>query len=162
MKWIRTAALLLVALGICRSADGASVDWFSKLSVAPFAALQTESINGKTKLGGGVDVGFRFNDTFSLHAAALTYEDSNWRGGVVDEVEAYGKAKVFTWKALSLTGKGGAVYDPALEDYALAVGAGLEIHLSDRVAIGADYTVRAWIQERDKDSLLRAFVQLSF
>lgn len=166
MKHI-TTILALCALTITSfAADVAAVPWMKTITVAPVAVLQTEGLNGKSTLGAGLDVGVGFNQYVSAHLAAYTYETDNWRGGAVDEIEAYGQgkislAKIFD-KQLSLTGKGGAVYDPAVQDYALAVGAGASLALSKSVSIGADYTVRAWFQEREKDSLARAFLGWSF
>lgn len=169
MKLIRTGFLFAVALGIINCVHAADVkfaSWMNNLSIAPVAVLQTEGINGRSTFGVGLDGGLDFNKYVSAHLAIYTYETKHWRTGAIDELEAYGKGKISVAKfgeaQLSLTGKGGAVYDPASEDYALAVGAGLELALSKSTSLGADYSVRAWFQGREKDSLLRAFVAWSF
>ena len=166
---IKTLSLILAlcALTITSfAADVASIPWMKTITVAPVAVLQTEGLNGKSTFGAGLDAGVGFNEYVSAHLALYTYEKNNWRGGAIDEIEAYGKGKIslakIFGKQLSLTGKGGAVYDPAHEDYALAVGCGLQLALSSSVSLGADYTVRAWFQEREADSLASWFVGWSF
>lgn len=167
MKTIRTIILAAVALLIIhtvRAADSSAVKWIDSITVAPVAVVQTEGITGESTFGAGADLGVGINKYVSIHVAGYGYETDSWGGGVVDEVEAYGKAKFasFAKQVVVLTGKGGAVWDTLRDDYAISVGAGIDLNFNKTFSIGADYSIRAWFNEREKDSLLRGFAQLSF
>ena len=161
MKTLRTICLALVALAIIKvSTRAASI--LDEITVAPVAALKTENITGTSTFGVGLDLGYNVNRFVSIHASSLAFED--WRGGVVDETEVFGKANFvrFAGEALQLYGKGGFVRDWGDEAWATSVGLGAELKLSKNIAVGADYSIRAWFSERDKDSLARALVSVSF
>lgn len=164
MKTILIAAIALLGINL-NAADGSkTAKWIDSITVAPVAVIQTEGIDGASTFGAGVDAGVGINKYASIHVAGYGYETDSWRGGVVDEVEAYGKANFasFYEQVLVLTGKGGVVWDTLLDDYAISVGAGCDLNFSKRFAVGADYSIRAWFNEREKDSLLRFFGQLKF
>ena len=161
MKTLRTICLALVALAIIKvSTRAASI--LDEITVAPVAALKTENITGQSTFGAGLDLGYNINRFVSIHASSLAFED--WRGGVVDETEVFGKANFvrFAGEAVQLYGKGGFVRDWGDEAWATSVGLGAELKLSKNIAVGADYSIRAWFSERDKDSLARALVSVSF
>ena len=161
MKTIRTICLLLVAAAIVKvSVRAASI--LDEITVAPVAALKTENITGTSTFGAGLDLGYNVNKFVSIHASSLAFED--WRGGVVDETEVFGKANFvrFAGEAVQLYGKGGFVRDWGDEAWATSVGLGAELKLSKNIAVGADYSIRAWFSEREKDSLARALVSVSF
>ena len=161
MKTIRTICLLLVAAAIVKvSVRAASI--LDEITVAPVAALKTENITGTSTFGAGLDLGYNINKFVSIHASSLAFED--WRGGVVDETEVFGKANFvrFAGEAVQLYGKGGFVRDWGDEAWATSVGLGAELKLSKNIAVGADYSIRAWFSEREKDSLARALVSVSF
>ena len=161
MKLFRSICLALVALAIIKvSTRAASI--LDEITVAPVAALKTENITGQSTFGAGLDLGYNINRFVSIHASSLAFED--WRGGVVDETEVFGKANFvrFAGEAVQLYGKGGFVRDWGDEAWATSVGLGAELKLSKNIAVGADYSIRAWFSEREKDSLARALVSVSF
>ena len=161
MKTFRSICLALVALAIIKvSTRAASI--LDEITVAPVAALKTENITGQSTFGAGLDLGYNVNKFVSIHASSLAFED--WRGGVVDETEVFGKANFvrFAGEAVQLYGKGGFVRDWGDEAWATSVGLGAELKLSKNIAVGADYSIRAWFSEREKDSLARALVSVSF
>ena len=161
MKLFRSICLALVALAIIKvSTRAASI--LDEITVAPVAALKTEGITGTSTFGAGLDLGYNVNKFVSIHASSLAFED--WRGGVVDETEVFGKANFvrFAGEAVQLYGKGGFVRDWGDEAWATSVGLGAELKLSKNIAVGADYSIRAWFSEREKDSLARALVSVSF
>lgn len=161
MKTIRTICLLLVAAAIVKvSVRAASI--LDEITVAPVAALKTENITGTSTFGAGLDLGYNINKFVSIHASSLAFDD--WRGGVVDETEVFGKANFvrFAGEAVQLYGKGGFVRDWGDEAWATSVGLGAELKLSKNIAVGADYSIRSWFSTRDKDSLARALVSVSF
>ena len=161
MKLFRSICLALVALAIIKvSTRAASI--LDEITVAPVAALKTEGITGTSTFGAGLDLGYNINKFVSIHASSLAFED--WRGGVVDETEVFGKANFvrFAGEAVQLYGKGGFVRDWGDEAWATSVGLGAELKLSKNIAVGADYSIRAWFSEREKDSLARALVSISF
>ena len=161
MKTFRSICLALVALAIIKvSTRAASI--LDEITVAPVAALKTENITGTSTFGAGLDLGYNVNKFVSIHASSLAFED--WRGGVVDETEVFGKANFvrFAGEAVQLYGKGGFVRDWGDEAWATSVGLGAELKLSKNIAVGADYSIRAWFSEREKDSLARALVSVSF
>lgn len=161
MKLFRSICLALVALAIIKvSTRAASI--LDEITVAPVAALKTENITGTSTFGAGLDLGYNVNKFVSIHASSLAFED--WRGGVVDETEVFGKANFvrFAGEAVQLYGKGGFVRDWGDEAWATSVGLGAELKLSKNIAVGADYSIRAWFSEREKDSLARALVSVSF
>ena len=161
MKTFRSICLALVALAIIKvSTRAASI--LDEITVAPVAALKTENITGQSTFGAGLDLGYNINRFVSIHASSLAFED--WRGGVVDETEVFGKANFvrFAGEAVQLYGKGGFVRDWGDEAWATSVGLGAELKLSKNIAVGADYSIRAWFSEREKDSLARALVSVSF
>jgi hypothetical protein len=161
MKLFRSICLALVALAIVKvSTRAASI--LDEITVAPVAALKTEGITGTSTFGAGLDLGYNVNKFVSIHASSLAFED--WRGGVVDETEVFGKANFvrFAGEAVQLYGKGGFVRDWGDEAWATSVGLGAELKLSKNIAVGADYSIRAWFSDREKDSLARALVSVSF
>lgn len=161
MKTFRTICLALVALAIVKvSTRAASI--LDAITVAPVAALKSEGITGASTFGAGLDLGVGINKFVSIHGTALAFE--NWRGGVVDESELYGKASFvkFAGESLQLYGKGGFVRDWGDEAWATSVGLGAELRLSKNLAFGADYSIRAWFSDREKDSLARALVSINF
>lgn len=165
IRTIILAAVALLLIHTVRAADSKSTaKWIDSITVAPVGVVQTDGIDGASTFGAGVDAGVGINKYASIHVAGYGYETDAWRGGVVDEVEAYGKANFasFYEQVLVLTGKGGVVWDTLLDDYAISVGAGCDLNFSKRFAVGADYSIRAWFNEREKDSLLRFFAQLKF
>lgn len=170
MKLIRTILLIAVALAIikvsARAADAQSTAKFiDSITVAPVAALRAENITGEHHFGTGLDLGVGVNKFVSVHVTALGFEDpDNWKGSTVDESELYGKATFARFKneSFSLYGKGGVVREWGLDLWGFGVGAGGQLVFSQRFSLAADYTVRAWFKERDKDSLARALVNISF
>jgi len=161
MKLFRSICLALVALAIIKvSTRAASI--LDEITVAPVAALKTENITGTSTFGAGLDLGYNINKFVSIHASSLAFED--WRGGVVDETEVFGKANFvrFAGEAVQLYGKGGFVRDWNDEAWATSVGLGAELKLSKNIAVGADYSIRAFFSEREEDSLARALVSVSF
>lgn len=161
MKLFRSICLALVALAIIKvSTRAASI--LDEITVAPVVALKTENITGTSTFGAGLDLGYNVNKFVSIHASSLALED--WRGGVVDETEVFGKANFvrFAGEAVQLYGKGGFVRDWGDEAWATSVGLGAELKLSKNIAVGADYSIRAWFSEREKDSVARALVSVSF
>lgn len=161
MKTIRTICLLLVAAAIVKVSVRAS-SILDEITVAPVAALKTENITGTSTFGAGLDLGYNINKFVSIHASSLAFE--GWRGGVVDETEVFGKANFvkFAGESFTLYGKGGFVRDWGDEAWATSVGLGAELRLSKNLSLGADYSIRAWFSDRNKDSLARALVSVSF
>ena len=160
-KTIRTILLLLVAAACIKVTVRAS-SILDEITVAPVAALKSEGITGASTFGAGLDLGYNINKFVSIHASSLAFED--WRGGVVDETEVFGKANFvkFAGEAVQLYGKGGFVRDWGDESWATSVGLGAELKLSKNISVGADYSIRAWFSDREKDSLARALVSISF
>jgi hypothetical protein len=163
MKTFRSICLALVALAIIKvSTRAASI--LDEITVAPVAALKSEGITGASTFGAGLDLGVGINKFVSIHAASLAYESDGWRSSTIDESEIYGRANFvkFASEKLVLYGKGGVVRDWNDEAWATSVGLGAELKLSKNIAVGADYSIRAWFSDRDKDSLARALVSVSF
>jgi hypothetical protein len=161
MKTLRTICLALVALAIIKvSVRAGSI--LDEITVAPVAALKSEGITGRSTFGAGLDLGYDVNKFVSIHGTALAFED--WRGGVVDESELYGQASFvrFAGEVLTLYGKGGFVRDWNDEAWATSVGLGVGLRLSKSVSLDADYSIRAWFSDREKDSLARALISVSF
>lgn len=163
MKSLILSAVLALAT-VVGVAPARSASILEDITVAPVAALQTENIVGESRFGAGLDLGFDVNPYVSIHGTAIGYETGQWGGSVVDESELYGRANFVKFKneTFVLYGKGGVQRDWQESLWGFGVGAGAELRLSKNVALGADYTVRAWFKERDKDSLARALVQFSF
>ena len=160
-------ALLALIASTCLSQAGdakSTAKFIDSITVAPFAALQTDGLNGKSTLGSGLDLGVGINKFVSIHVTGLAYETDSWRGSTIDESEAYVSADLtkFANDTFLVSLKGGAVTDWTEGDYGLAVGLGARIQLSKVLSIGSDYSVRAWFAEREKDSLARLFVSYKF
>ena len=164
LTFVRTLFLFLFALAICKCQSHAADSILNSITVAPVAALKGADITGEHTLGIGLDLGFNVNKYVSIHGTALTYETENWKSGVVDESELYGRANFVKYanESFVLYGKGGVARDWTNDDWALGVGLGAELRLSKHVALGSDYTIRAWFTGTEKDSLARAFVAFSF
>ena len=143
---------------------GTTAKFIDSITVAPVAALRSADITGPSTLGAGLDLGVAVNPFVSIHGSAVGYESDQWRGGVVDESEFYGKGVFarFADESFRLYGKGGAVRDWGEDLWGFAVGAGAELRFSKNAGVAADYSVRAWFKERDKDAQLRVLVNLSF
>ena len=160
IKTFRTILLALAALAVINVCKSASI--LDEITVAPVAALRTEGITGASTFGAGLDIGYDINKFVSIHSASLAFED--WRGGAIDETSLYGKANFvkFAKESFQLYGIGGFVRDWGDEAWATSVGLGAELKLSKNISAGADYSIRAWFSDRDKDSLARALVSVSF
>ena len=111
-----------------------------------------------------MDLGVGINKFVSIHAASLAYESDGWRSSTIDESEIYGRANFvkFAQEKFVLYGKGGVVRDWNDEAWATSVGLGVDLRVTKSVALGADYSIRAWFSDREKDSLARALVSISF
>ncbi len=162
-KTIRTILLILAAIaiiGVFSKAKAAE----PRFSVSPYAAIKTANIDGQSTLGSGLDAGFKLNPFVSIHAAATAYDADGWRGSAVDEGEAYAKARLasFADEALSFYVKAGTVYEFNEREWGIAPGAGVELRLSKNVSLAGDYTVRAYWNGKEKDSLVRGLVSFRF
>lgn len=170
MKTIRTILLIAVAVAIgkvfsAHAADaGSTTKFIDSITVAPVAALTHENLTGAGTFSAGLDLGVNVNSFVSIHGSALASEAGDWRGGVVDESEFYGKATLarFANESFSLYGKGGAVRDWSASLWGFGVGAGAELRFTKNVSVAADYTIRAWFRDREKDGQIRGLVNLSF
>lgn len=162
ISFLRTLFLFLFALSICKAHSADSI--LKSITVAPVAVLKGADITGEHTFGTGLDLGFNVNKYVSIHGTALTYETEHWQSGVIDESELYGRANFVKYanESFVLYGKGGVARDWTNDDWALGVGLGAELRLSNHVALGSDYTIRAWFNGNEKDSLARAFVAFSF
>lgn len=164
IKTIRTICLALVALAIVKVYTAQAASILDEITVAPVAALKSEGITGASTFGAGVDLGIGINKFVSIHAASLAFETDDWRSSTVDETEIYGRANFvkFAQEKFVLYGKGGAVRDWNDEAWATSVGLGADLRVTKNVALGADYSIRAWFSDREKDSLARALISISF
>lgn len=164
MKTILIAAFALLTINLHAADTGKTAKWIDSITVAPVAVIQTEGVDGASTFGAGADLGIGINKYVSIHAAGYGYETDSWGSGAVDELETYVKAKLasFSKQVVVVTAKGGMVWDTLIDDYAMSVGAGIDLHVSARFSLGADYSIRAWFNERDKDSLLRFFGTFQF
>ena len=167
MKTFRTICLALTAAAIIKAVAFAgdaksTASFIDSITVAPVAVLKTEGLDGASTFGAGVDLGVGINKFVSIHGTAVAFED--WRGGAIDEASIYGKASFarFAKEAFTLYGIGGVVYDFGGEEVAMSLGAGAELKINKHVALAADYSLRAWFSDREKDSLARALVNISF
>lgn len=163
MKTFRTIGLTLIALAIITvKAQAASI--LDSITVAPVAAITQAGLTGAGVFSTGLDVGVGINKFVSIHATAMASEAGEWGGSVIDESEFYGKATFarFAKDTFTLYGKGGAVRDWGEDLWGFGVGAGAELRVHKNVSLAADYTVRAWFAEREKDGQIRALVNLSF
>ena len=163
MKTFRTICLLLVAAACIKVTVRAS-SILDEITVAPVAALKSEGITGASTFGAGLDLGVGINKFVSIHAASLAYESDGWRSSTIDESEIYGRANFvkFAQEKFVLYGKGGVVRDWNDEAWATSVGLGVDLRVTKNVALGVDYSIRAWFSDREKDSLARALVSISF
>ncbi len=147
------------------AADAKSTARFvDSITVAPVAALTHENLTGNGTLSAGLDLGVKVNSFVSIHGSALASEVGDWRGGVVDESEFYGRATFarFADETFTLYGKGGAVRDWGESLWGFGVGAGAELRFNKSVSLAADYTIRAWFKDREKDGQIRGLVNVSF
>jgi len=163
MKITRTILLILAAVAIIsvfRKASAAE----PRFSVSPYAALKTANIDGQSTFGSGLDAGFSVNPFVSIHAAATAFDTDGWRSSVVDEGELFAKATLakFADETLSIYIKAGTVYEFNEREWGIAPGAGVELRLSKNVSLAGDYTVRAYWNGKEKDSLVRALVNFRF
>jgi hypothetical protein len=160
IKTFRTILLALAALAVINVCKSASI--LDEISVAPVAALRTEGITGASTFGAGLDIGYDINKFVSIHSTSLAFED--WRGGSIDETSLYGKANFvkFAKESFQLYGIGGFVRDWNDEAWGTSVGLGAELKLSKNIAVGADYSIRAWFSDREQDSVVRLLGTISF
>lgn len=170
IRTIRTFCLLAAAIAIIKvtalASDASSTARFvDSITVAPVAALRSEGITGPSTFGSGVDLGVGINSFVSVHLVALGFESKDhWRGSTVDEGEAYGKATFarFANESFSVFGKGGVNYDFQCRDFGMGVGLGAELKFNKTFSLASDFTVRSYFTGREKDSLARALLNVSF
>lgn len=158
-------ALFATFCSIATAGDaGATARFIDSITVAPVAAVTHENLTGAGTLSAGLDLGIAVNKFVSIHGSALASEAGDWRGGVVDESEFYGKASFARFKneSFALYGKGGAVRDWNADLWGFGVGAGAELKLTKNASLAADYTIRAWFRDREKDGQIRGLVNLTF
>ncbi len=142
--------------------------WWSAVEVTPFGAVKHNDFGGGPILGAGVDIGYRFNKTVSLHASLLTDEDNNWRSSAIDETSLLLKGDLFKFyeerAVLYAFGSADRSWDKHKSgdgDWGFGAGAGLEFWVTRNISFGADYRVRAWF-ERTNDDIARGFLRLRF
>lgn len=172
---------LMAAATVALAADTKdTARWIDSITLAPVGALKTADITGHSEWGAGVDLGVKLNPFVSLHVVNLAFEGPghttveskkgstttgphSWGGSVVDETALLAKARIarFSTETVSLYGIGGGLRDWTEDDWGFSAGAGVELAFSKRFSLAADYSLRAWFN-RDKDSLLRALVNISF
>ena len=161
-KNIWTAAVAVVLFTLASTAFAGDFGKFiDSFTAAPVAALKTADLKGESTFGTGVDLGVGINKFVSIHITGLTYETDGWRSSAIDESEAYVSADLtrFANDSFIVSLKGGAVTDWNDQSYGMAVGLGARVQLSKSLSVGADYTVRAWLDgPEQKDSLARAFL----
>lgn len=134
------------------------------ISLAPVAVLKTAGIDGESTFGAGLDLGVGINPFVSIHGAAYAYETDDWRSGAIDDVEVYGRANFVRFKDESFVfyGKGGGIYDVGEEIFGFGVGVGAELRFTKNVSLGADYTLFAHFDDKEKDGRLRGFLRGTF
>lgn len=170
MKTIRTILLLAAALAICKvysahAADAsATAKFIDSITVAPVAVLKGSDFTGSHTLGAGLDLGAGVNEFVSIHVANYGYESDDWRGGVVDATEVYGKAKFakFAGESFLLYGKGGATRNWEAQSWAMGVGLGAQLNFSKSISLASDYTINASFGDEGKYSQIRALLNFSF
>lgn len=169
MKLIRTILLIAVALAIARvytHAQDASTSarFVDSITVAPVAVLKGSEFTGNHTLGAGIDIGFGVNDFVSIHVANYGFETDGWRSGVVDETEVYAKANFarFANESFVLYGKGGATRDWQAQGWAMGVGLGAQLNLSQSISLASDYTINASFSDAPKYSVIRGLLNISF
>lgn len=168
IKWTLGTLGFALAMLMAKKSHGADATGIARLvdsfTVAPVAAVQTAGFNGESKFGAGLDLGVGLNKFVSVHVTGLTYETDDWRSSAVDESEAYVQADLTKFSLNSLVPyvKGGGVADWNEGDFGLGVGAGARFQFNKTVSLGADYTLRAWLADREPESLIRSYVQFKF
>lgn len=169
MKTFRTICLALTAAAIIKvvafAGDAKSTASFiDSITVAPVAAITQADLTGAGVFSTGLDLGVGINKFVSLHVTALASEAGDWGGSVIDESEVYGKATFarFARETFTLYGKGGAVRDWGEDLWGFGVGAGAELRVHKNISLAADYTIRAWFDDREKDGQIRALVNIGF
>lgn len=152
------------AMLLARKTHGAEPSFLDNVTLSPVAAIRTADIDGRSTFGAGADLGLGLNKFVSLHVVNLAFEKPDqWAGSVVDETDIYAKAKFtkFSNDTVTLYGIAGGQRDWHTEDWGFGVGLGASLNFSKRVSLSADYSLRAWFN-RDKDSLARALLNISF
>lgn len=181
MKHIITILMAAAIAFTASAAEKKSGSWIDGITIAPVGAVRTADITGASEWGAGLDLGVKVNPFVSLHVVNLSFEGQghskeyseekleyttgphSWGGSVIDETALLAKAKIsrFSNETFSLYAIGGGQRDWEADDWGFSAGAGVELAFNKRLSLAADYSLRAWFN-RDKDSLLRAMVNLSF
>lgn len=142
----------------------ATAKFIDSITVAPVAVLKGADFTGSHTLGAGIDLGAGVNEFVSIHVANYGYESDDWRGGVVDATEVYGKASFakFAGESFLLYGKGGATRNWEAQSWAMGVGLGAQLNFSKSISLASDYTINASFGNEGKYSQIRGLLNFSF
>jgi len=148
-KTLLTLSLMAAGISILSAADApAKESFFSGVSIAPVGVVAYPDVTGKRVYGAGVNLGYQLNKNVSLNATAIGFEDPDqWRGEVVDELDATAKFDLLSASKLTLYGVAGGSRQFHTDDWAVDVGAGARFNFSKHVFLFGQYTFQVWVHE---------------
>lgn len=171
MKLIRTFTLVIIAFVVffalkSPGAEAQPKSYLDNISVSPYATIVHDGIGDGESYGAGLALSLGINKFVSIELSATSYSDNDWRGEAIDETAVLGKFRLVhnANETFSLYGIAGGDRDWGRDDWALGVGAGIQLRLHKNVALFADSRLRAWLNANDgksKDIATRAGITIT-
>lgn len=158
---IGLAATAYVALIAC-DCQGASV--LDHVSLSPYGVVRWVNVTDKPDYGAGIDLSYAPNDFVRIHVLNTAYETGNWGGSTVDETSLLVSADLKTFKVGERFVPyfiGGGSRDWQHSDWGFQAGLGARIDINQYASVGADYSIRAWFNNKE-DGILRGYLSYSF
>lgn len=172
MKTIQTIILSILLIPFVQAAEPKtdapkSKTLLENISVSPYATVVNDGIEDGESYGAGVALSLGINKFASIELTATTYSDNDWRDEAIDETAVLGKFRLVknASETFSLYGIAGGDRDWGRDDWALSVGAGVQLRVHERVSLFADSRLRAWLSGNDgknKDLATRAGIGFNF
>lgn len=137
--------------------------FLDSVTLSPYGVVRWANVTDAPDYGAGIDLGFKVNSFVGIHVLNTAYKTDNWGGVAIDETTLLVQADITKFKYESFTPYfiGGGSRDWQRSDWGLQAGLGGRINFSKNFSTGADYSVRAWFNNKE-DGFLRGYLQLSF
>lgn len=168
IKAIILSALLIPTVGPAadKPAEPQPKSFLDNISVSPYAAVVHDGINDGESYGAGLALGLGINEFASIELSATTFSDNDWRDEAIDETAVLGRFRLVknASETFSLYGLAGGDRDWGRDDWALSVGAGVQLRVHENVSLFADSRLRAWLNGNDgktKDLATRAGISIT-
>lgn len=130
-----------------------------RLSFETLGVIRYSDIgSGHQDYGVGLDAGYEFNRYVIGHVRAISYQNDDWGGSVVDEGSLLVEARLFSSQnsRVSLSAIGGADRDFDRDKWGLSVGLRPSLWIWKGLSLVTEARIRAWMGQQEDLSVVGA------